>query len=86
MKTEYKQLPASFWVHASKVEDGYNTICIHQYDENDNPLGVATVDYKSDEMPANEDFSTIENELDKIGLETDIREQDGDWFHGFIIK
>lgn len=84
MKTETKKTRlCSVAIHAT-YEKGYNILCLHRYDDNDQPLRVLQYKYRSDVIPQNECFSTIENVAAKYGHTITINEQDHAWYHGII--
>ena len=85
MKTEYKTTRCTVAIHAI-YEKGYNKMCLHRYDENDEPLSVVQIKYASNNMPATECFSTIENAAEAYGYKIDIREQDNGYYHGYITQ
>ena len=85
MKTEYKTTNCTVAIHAT-YEKGYNKMSIHRYDENDEPLKVVQIKYASNNMPATECFSAIENAAEAYGYEIDIREQDSGYYHGYITQ
>jgi hypothetical protein len=80
----YQKQDASFSVRASH-NDGENTLSIQAYDGDDQPLEVRTISYPSQTAPVLESFCTLENAMEKHGIEADIQGQDGTHYHGVII-
>jgi len=79
----HEKKAASFKVTATDAI-GENKITIYTYDSDQQPQ-VKNISYSSEADPAQEEFATLEDALAKHGIEADIQEQDGSYYHGFLI-